>query len=87
MHPIHPIIALDLARERSREHAAAAERWRQASEAASGSAAAGASPSGHHVPRGVRGAAAVGLRAVATLSAHIAGSAGRAASRLERRPA
>jgi hypothetical protein len=87
MHPIHSIIALDLARERSREHASAAERWRLASQAASGSAAAGASPPGRHAPRSARGAAVLVLRAVASVSAHIAGSAGRAASRVERRPA
>jgi hypothetical protein len=88
MYHVHPIIALDLARDRSREHEIAAERWRLAALATSGQADAGPGPSNTSGrPGGGRRAMASALRAVAAASANLAGSAGRAASRLEGGPA
>jgi len=77
MYSIHPVVALDLARERSRALDAEVEWRRLASEAA------GAAPSGAHHINSLRRAVAAALRALASGAGHLAGSAGRAACRLE----
>jgi hypothetical protein len=82
MYSMHPVIALDLARGRARTLEAEVHRRRLAT-MASGSAPAGA-------PRrqnGLRRAVASALRAFASGAGHLAGSAGRAACRLEGDPA
>lgn len=88
MYPMHPLIALDLARDRSREHAQAAERWRLGSLATPGAVAAGPDRLGTPgEPGRARRAIASVLRTVAMASGKVAGSAGRAAARLDSGPA
>jgi hypothetical protein len=79
MQSMHPIIALDLANDRARAHAAQAERSRLAALAGAGSPPQRPAPR----PAGGRRAAAAVLRALEAASSGLAGSAGRAASRLE----
>lgn len=83
MYGMHPVVALDLARDRSRALDAEIERRRRASVA--GAEAAPAGPPGRS--GGPRRAAVMALRALATGAGSLAGSAGRAACRLEGDPA
>jgi hypothetical protein len=77
MYPVHPIIALDLARDRSRTLAAQAVRDRLAAGAASGS------PKDPRPGMRVRRRVAAGLRVASSTAVRFAGTAGQAAARLD----